>query len=133
MRGWGGVLNGSVPVREFFDDELEGSRINELEFLAALKSLRAFIRFESLRSIMLVTDSTVTAKIVRNLTYRSPRLLRHFRTLRELCEANDVTIFTHHILSVLNVWAERLSRRKESTTWGLSPAGTAILLNSFRA
>lgn len=80
--------------------------------LPRLNKLRDFIRFARSRNIFLVTYSTVTANTVLNLSSRSPRLLRRFRTLLVLCEANGVTIYIHNIRSVHNVWADRLSRLK---------------------
>jgi hypothetical protein len=59
----------------------------------------------------------VTVHIVRNWTWHSPRLISHLRTLRELCETLGVTISTRHLPSVLNLWADRLSRRRDSTAW----------------
>lgn len=47
-------------------------------------------------------------------------------------EAHGVTISTRQLPSVLNLWAERLSRRRESTTWGLSDTSTALLIRLFK-
>jgi ribonuclease HI len=133
MSGWGAVWNGQVPVSGFFDATNEGSSINELELLAAIHGLRAFAHFARARELTLVSDSLVTVHIVRNWTSRSPRLLSQLRTLRALCETLGVTISTRHLPSVLNLWADRLSRRRDSTTWGLSHTSTLLLTQRYRA
>jgi hypothetical protein len=133
MRGWGAVWNGEVPACGFFDAEQEGSSINELELLAALHGVRKFARFARGQQLQLVSDSMVTVHIVRNWTSRSPRLLAHLRTLRALCEARGITLSTRHLPSVLNLWADRLSRRRDSTAWGLSPTSTLLLARRLRA
>jgi hypothetical protein len=71
--------------------------------------------------------------IVRNWTSRAPRLLSHLRTLRALCESLGVTLSTRHLPSVLNLWADRLSRRRDSTSWGLSHTSALLLAQRFKA
>jgi ribonuclease HI len=115
MRGWGAVWNGTVPACGFFDAAQEGSSINELELLAAIHGVREFANFARGKQLKLVSDSRVTVHIVRNWTSRSPRLLSHLRTLRALCEARCITLSTRHLHSVLNLWADRLSRRTDRT------------------
>jgi ribonuclease HI len=133
MRGWGAVWNGQVPASGFFDAANEGSSINELELLAAIHGLRAFARFARSRELVLISDSLVTVHIVRNWTSRAPRLLAHLRTLRALCESLGVTISTRHLPSVLNLWADRLSRRRDSTSWGLCHTSAMLLARRFKA
>jgi ribonuclease HI len=133
MSGWGAVWNGKVPASGFFDAANEGSSINELELLAAIHGLRAFATFARSRELTLVSDSLVTVNIVRNWTSRAPRLLSHLRTLRALCETLGVTISTRHLPSVLNLWADRLSRRRDSTSWGLPPTSTLLLVRRYGA
>jgi ribonuclease HI len=133
MRGWGAVWNGQVPACGFFDAAQEGSSINELELLAAIHGVREFAGFARGQQLLLVSDSQVTVHIVRNWTSRSPRLLAHLRTLRELCETRGITLSTRHLPSVLNIWADRLSRRRDSTAWGLPPTSTLLLARRLRA
>jgi hypothetical protein len=80
-----------------------------------------------------VSDSRVTVHIVSNRTSRSPRLLSHLRTIRALCEARGITLSTRHLPSVLNLWADRLSRRTDSTNWGLSRTSILLLTRRSRA
>jgi hypothetical protein len=76
---------------------------------------------------------SVIVHIVRNWTSRSPRLMAHLRKLRALCEARGIKLSTRHLPSVLNLWADRLSRRRDSTTWGLTPTSTLLLARCLRA
>jgi hypothetical protein len=114
MGGWAAVWNGRVPAACFFSEQDEGAHINELELTAAINLLRTFLPFAGERHVQLVTDSLVTAHVVRNYTYRSPRILKKLRMLRNLCEDHGVTLSTRHLPPVLNFWANWLSRRRES-------------------
>ncbi|CDF33979.1 unnamed protein product [Chondrus crispus] len=107
---WGAAWNGQVPAAGFFDEQQEGAHINEL--LAARCHLRAAQLCTSCAAeVQLVTDSKVTEFVVRNMTSCSPRLLARLRELRDLCKAEGVFLSTGHIPSVLNTWADRLSRQ----------------------
>lgn len=132
MSGWGAAWNGLVPVSGFFGSSHEGAHINELELLAAIYALKHFVKFARTKSVEIVTDSRVTEFIVRNMTSRSPRLHARLRELRELCERAGVTISTRHIPSVLNCWADRLSRRRDSHEWDLPRAAVKLLKRRFR-
>lgn len=79
-----------------------------------MHALQDFLPFPRARSVLLISDSLVTTHVVRNLTSRSPRLLRKLRQLRDLCEQHGVRLSTRHLPSVLNCWADRLSRRRDS-------------------
>ena len=59
---------------------------------------------------------------ISNLTSRSPKLLSRLRTLCHLCEQHSVTISTRFLPSVLNCWADRLSRRRDSYRLDLPPS-----------
>jgi hypothetical protein len=133
MRGWGAIWNGQVPACGFSDAAQEGSSINELELLAAVHGVLEFASFARGQQVPLVSDSRVTGHIVRNWTSRSPRLLAHLRTLRALCKTRGIILSTRLLPSVLNLWADRLSRRRESTAWGLSPTSTLLLARRLRA
>jgi hypothetical protein len=90
------------------------------------------IRFARLRNVLLISDSCVTVHIVQNWASRSLRLLAQFRTLRALCEAHGVTLSTKHLPSVLNFWADCLSRRRDTASWRLPPTAQLLLQQRFR-
>lgn len=131
MSGWGAAWNGTVPASGFFDERQEHSHINELELLAATNALAQFSDYARNRSVEIITDSKVTEFIVRNMTTRSPRILARLRELRALCETHGVTLSTRHIPSVLNAWADRLSRRRDSHAWDLPALATRLLERRF--
>lgn len=131
LRGWGAAWNGEVPAAAFFTASEEGSSINELELTAALSALRHFILFAKKRQVELVTDSKVTSHIVRNITGRSPRLLEKQRALRHLCEEHGVCLSTRHFPSVLNCWADSLSRRQDQHAWTLPEVALSLLERRF--
>jgi ribonuclease HI len=133
MRGWGAVWNGMVPASGFYDATREGSSINELELLTAIHSALALARFARGCQLQLDSDSRVTVHIVRNWTSWSPLLLAHLRNLRALCDARSITLSTRHLPSVLNLWADRLSWRTDSPSWGLPATSTLLLACIFRA
>ena len=131
MSGWGAAWKGLVPAAGFFDATHEGAHINELEVLAALYALKHFVRHARRRSVEIITDSMVTMHVVRNLTSRSLRLLSRLRELRALCEMEAVTISTRHIPPVLNTWADRLSRRRDSHAWSIPTPAVRLLERRF--
>jgi hypothetical protein len=49
-----------------------------------------------------------------NWTSRSPRMMELLRILRKLCEDNGNSLGLQYIPSVLNIWADRLSRRRDA-------------------
>jgi hypothetical protein len=53
--------------------------------------------------------------------------------LRALCETMGVTLSTRHRPSVLNLWADRLSRRRYSASWRLPPTSALLLTQRLRA
>lgn len=65
----------------------------------------------------------------------SPRIIQQLRTLRTLCVANVVTLSTHHIKYVIDIWEYRqeASLCPVSATWGLSLTATSLLLRRNRA
>jgi hypothetical protein len=85
------------------------------------------------RELVLISDSLLTVHIVRNWTSRAPRLLANLRTLRALCESLGVTISTRHPPSVVKLWADRLSRCRYSTSWGLCHTSALLQARRFKA
>ena len=69
---------------------------------------------------------------MRNMTSRSPRLLARLRELRQLCEDEGVVISNRHIPSVLNTWADRLSRLRDNHGWELPPTAARLLECRYR-
>jgi hypothetical protein len=133
MCGLGAVWNGTVPACGFFDAAQDCSSIDELELLAASHEVREFASFARGKQLQLLSDSPVTVHIKCNWTSRSPRFLSNLRTLRALCEARGITLYTRNLPSVLNLRADRLPRRTDSTKLGLSRTSSLLLTRRFRS
>jgi len=121
--GWGAVLNQAAEARGYHSADRNGLHINCLELGAitlALQSFRALIPAGTV--IRLRTDSMVALGVLEAGSSRSPVLMAQYRALHELCDAMRVELRVEHISSVLNDWADRLSRENDSTDWTLSSA-----------
>lgn len=75
----------------------------------------------------------MSTHIVTNYTSRSPRFLAKLRTLHALCWRHGVALSKFHLPSVLNCWADRLSRCRHTPDWTLSPTAVQIIQRLFAA
>ena len=114
-------------VYGWLDERCEGAHTNELEVTAAIYALQSFVEHARAQHVQLISESLVTVDVVANLTSRSPRLLRKLRTLHALCERQGITLSTRHLPSVLNAWADRLSRRRDKPHWDLTPTAFRLV------
>lgn len=94
-----------------------------------LKSFRDLIPRCSV--IRLRTDSMVALGVMRAGSSRSPTLLAEMRELYELIVAMGVELGVEHTSSVLNDWADRLSREHDTTDWTLAAATYDRLSQQF--
>lgn len=125
--GWGGVLDGA-EARGYHGIDRNGLHINCLELDAVTLSLRSFRHLIPAGSIIrLRTDSMVALGVMRAGSSRSPTLMAHMRELHELVEDMRVELRVEHVSSVLNEWADRLSREHDSTDWTISASTFAAL------
>jgi len=121
--GWGGVLNQAAEARGFHAVDRNGLHINCLELGAITLVLRFFYTLIPPGTILrLRTDSMVALGVITAGSSRSPVLMSQYRELHELCHTMRVELRVEHIPSVLNDWADRLSRENDSTDWTLSTA-----------
>lgn len=121
--GWGAVLDQGAEARGYHGVDRNGLHINCLELGAvtrALLSFRTLIPHGSI--IRLRTDSMVALGVMRAGSSRSPVLMNEMRALHELCQEMSVELRVEHVSSVLNEWADRLSRENDSTDWTLGRA-----------
>lgn len=125
--GWGGVLNGT-EARGYHGVDRNGLHINCLELGAVTLCLRSFRHLIPAGSIIrLRTDSMVALGVMRAGSSRSPRLMAEMRDLHTLVQEMDVELRVEHVSSVLNDWADRLSREHDSTEWTLDTGTFAAL------
>lgn len=123
--GWGAVLDGAVPARGFHSPRLRGTHINLLELTTVRLALESFRQFLTRRDtwLLIKSDSTVTVGALNALSSRSPSLMSELRDLHNMCRAWGISIRAEHLRSAVNAYADRLSRRTDSTDWSL-PAET---------
>lgn len=55
-----------------------------------------------------------------------PRLLAKLRILHNLCERHGITLSIRHLPTILNFWADLLSRRRDTPSWSLPPRRAAF-------
>jgi hypothetical protein len=85
--------------------------------------------FARQQRVQLFSDSQVALAVFRNWTCRSPRVMVLLRILRRLCEENAISLGLQYISSVLNIWADKLSRSRLSSDWALTPSSLAKIRN----
>ena len=121
--GWGSVLNRAAEARGYHAADRNGLHINCLELGAITLALRSFRALIPVGTVLrLRTDSMVALGVLESGSSRSPVLMAQYRELYELCAAMRVELRVEHISSVLNDWADRLSRENDSTEWTLGRA-----------
>lgn len=94
MSGWGAAWDGKVPASAFLGEKEEGPHINELEVTAAPYALKSFLPFAHRSHLLLITCSKVTEHVLRNLTIRSPSLLKNLLQLYNICGHNVTSLLT---------------------------------------
>lgn len=118
--GWGAVLDLDVEARGFHGLDRNGLHINCLELGAVTLALKSFRHLIPAGTVLrLRTDSMVALYVIRSGSSRSPVLMSEMRELHELCAEMEVELRVEHVSSVLNAWADRLSREHDSTDWTL--------------
>jgi len=123
--GWGAVFNGVVPARGFHGPHRRPLHINPLQLGAVRLGLQSFRHLLADREsiIRLKMDSTVAIGVINKGTSSSPTMMAELRHLHALTEAMGVVLRPEHLPSALILWADRLSRERDSTDWTLSCAG----------
>lgn len=132
MLGWGAAWNGTVAAAGYFSVAEEGHHINELELSGDLIALRSFVRFSSGRNVELVTESFVTADVVRNMMIRSPRLLTKLRSCEGSASytASPSPRGAFHLCSTAAPMASPVTATRQP---GISPPKTACCSSSGTA
>ena len=118
--GWGGVLYGETPVRGHFAGAAADWKINVKEVAAIRHTLSGLAeRVNPGDRLRVVTDSRVALHVTNALLSRSPALCAEVRRLHALAQDLGLTLEAKRIPTAQNVWADKLSRAKESTDWQL--------------
>jgi hypothetical protein len=93
--------------------------------LKELKAVRftvdTFLGQLSGKRVLLWEDNQAVIHILTGLTSRSPALMTELRKLWWLLDVNDIQLRAKYIRSAANVWADRLSRDRDSSDWMFNP------------
>jgi len=126
--GWGGVADERPPVRSIFTDAERRWHINVKEVAAIRLSLTALASSFSTGDVaQVITDSRVALHVVNTLVSRSVPLCAEVRLLDTVAHRLGVTLDAEWIPTADNVWADWLSRPRDSITWSLDPTFCAVL------
>lgn len=110
------MLNQDQQARGFHGLDRNGLHINCLELGAVTRALDSFRDLIPTGTVLrLRTDSMVALGDIQAGSSRYPILMDQMRQLHNLCADMDVELRVEHISSVLNEWADRLSREHDST------------------
>ena len=126
--GWGGVADEATPARGAFTGAAADWHINVKEVAAIRLSLAALAPvFAAGDVVRVITDSRVALHVVNALVSRSVPLCAEVRRLYAVAQRLGVTLDAEWIPTADNVWADRLSRTRESTAWRLKTTFSAAL------
>ena len=131
--GWGAVFDGVTLARGFHGLHRRSMHINPLELGAVRQALQSFRHLLADREtvIRLKMDSTVAIGAINSGTSSSPAMMDELRPLQSVTSAMGIDLRPEHLRSALNIWADRLSRERDSTSWTLSFAGFSRLEVSY--
>jgi len=128
---WGGVLNDTTPARGFWTTEERQLHITELELEAVFRSVQSFLPHLRHRHVLLREDNMGVVGMLAHYSTRSPSIMRRLRQLWLLLDLNDIELSVQYIRSEANVWADALSRERDTEEWMLNPAVFELLETKF--
>jgi hypothetical protein len=133
LSGWGAECNGLRTSMTWSQDEAE-RHINELELLGAYNALRSFAAFERNCTVELRLDNTTAvAYINKKGGTHSESLTRLAVQVARWCEERNVTLRAQYLPGILNVIADRESRRRiDWSDWQLDPRTFQALLRVWK-
>ena len=128
---WGGVLNGTVPARGFWGPRERGRHITELELEAVIRTVRSFLSHLAGKHVLLREDNMGVVGMLAHYSTRSPSIMRRLRQLWLLLDLNDIELTVRYIRSEANVWADALSRERDTEEWKLNPVVFNLLQRKY--
>ncbi|KAK1865489.1 hypothetical protein I4F81_008020 [Pyropia yezoensis] len=117
--GWGGLLGRLVPARGFFSRVDQAARINVQEMRAMLYTLQSFPHLRGPGVIRFRLDSMVSVHVLNSMRSRSPALMDVVRDLHAELHRRHLRAEGYWLSTVANAHADRLSRDRDSSDWGL--------------
>ena len=128
---WGGVLNDTTPARGFWTKEERRLSITELELEAVLRTVQSFISHLRSRHVLLREDNMGVVHMLAHYSSRVPSIMRRLRELWLLLDTNGIELSVLYIRSEANVWADALSRERDTEEWMLNPDVFDLLQSKF--
>jgi ribonuclease HI len=111
LKAWGAHIQG-IKVQGPWTKHQKSHHINVLELLAVQKGLKVFQHKLKNRSVLIQTDNTTVLNYINKLGgTRSPQLCQITWEMLNWCILHRIQLQAVHIPGVLNVLADRLSRR----------------------
>jgi hypothetical protein len=86
-----------------------------LELMMVRLALKAFLGYFVLREnevVKLYTDNMVVMYVLNQWVSKSPAIMAELRRLHQFCKRHGLMLDLHHHPSALNLFADRLSRRR---------------------
>ena len=122
LSGWGAECNGLRTGMTWSQEEAR-RHINELELLGAFNALRSFAAFRKNCTVELRLDNTTAvAYINKKGGTHSESLTRLAVQVARWCEERNIILRAQYLPGILNVIADRESRRKiDWSDWKLDP------------
>lgn len=119
MAGWGCDFQGNTTGGNWTQDD-EQHHINYLELKAAFLSLKSFRTDVLNKHVRLELDNTTAIAYINNFGGKKTKLNNLARSLWLWCRENNIWISATHIPGIVNVVADRESRRShDNTEWML--------------
>ena len=122
LAGWGAYCQGNLTGR--WSEEEQSLHINELELLAALFALRAFLKHVRDVSVLLKSDNVTTVAYINRLGGTRSGVLVHIaKELWLWCLQRGIAIKAQHLPGKDNLNADFMSRHlRDRADWILNPA-----------
>ena len=121
--GWGAYCQGTLTGGRWSEEE-EHLHINELELLAALFSLKAFLKHARDISVLLKSDNVTTVAYINHLGGTKSKILVNIsKNIWLWCLQRGITLKAQHLPGKENLKADFMSRHlRDRTDWVLNPA-----------
>ena len=118
--GWGGVLNGTLPVRGDWTEREQRQHITLKELRAVRLTMEHFAEHLVGKRVRLHEDNQAVVAVLTTYTSRSPEMMREVRRIWQLQGQLSVALRVEYIRSEANVWADHLSRVLDPADYSVS-------------
>ena len=124
--GWGGVLDGAMPVRGDWSASEQRLHITLKELRAVRLTIEQFAEELRGKRIRLFEDNQAVVGTLTTLTSHSPALMTELRRTWRLLRFMSAEIRAEYIPSAANVWADHLSQLLDPGDYQYSIATTPM-------